>query len=192
MSRRPPLLSLAIQQRRYTIALPFISGNVLDIGCGRAMLANLLPSDAQYIGVDHNQLFLESSRRRHPHHQFYPADLEGQTLPEEIRCQRFDTIALMAVLEHLAQPLQILNQLAALLSHNGRVVATTPTPIGHHVHALGARLGLFYREAAADHKSRLSKHNLTHLFQAAGLRVAHYRQFEFGCNQLIIGELPTE
>jgi 2-polyprenyl-3-methyl-5-hydroxy-6-metoxy-1,4-benzoquinol methylase len=192
MSRRPPLLSHAIQRRRYAIALPFISGSVLDIGCGRASLAGLLPSGARYIGVDHNLSFLESSRKRHPHHQFYPADLESQILPDQIRGQSFDTITLMAVLEHLAQPTQILNQLGALLNQNGRVVATTPTPLGHRVHALGARLGLFYREAAADHKSRLNKGSLIQLFQAAGLRVSYYRQFEFGCNQLVIGELPTQ
>lgn len=190
MPRRPPLLSGRIQQRRYALALPYITGAVLDIGCGRASLADRLPTGVRYVGVDHNPAFLESARARHPQHQFYPADLEGPGLPREIGDQRFDTVTLMAVLEHLAQPALILNQLAALLAPGGRVVATTPTPLGHQVHALGAQAGLFYREAAADHKSRLDRRGLTALFERAGLRVIHYRQFELGCNQIIVGGLP--
>jgi SAM-dependent methyltransferase len=188
----PPLLSNTIRGRRYAIALPYITGHILDIGCGHAYLADLVPHREEYVGVDINPALLAHGQQRYPQYRFYATDLEAQPLPLEVAHQHFDTISLMALLEHLAQPGRILNQLAALLSPRGRVVATTPTPLGHHVHRLGAQLGLFYREAVEDHKSILDGAALKQLFQQAGLRVARYQQFEFGCNQLIVGELPTE
>ena len=189
---RPPLLSSAIRQRRYALALPFISGRILDIGCGQADLADFVPQREAYTGVDINPALLALGQQRYPEHQFYPADLEARELPPEITRQRFDTITLIALLEHLAEPARILNQLAALLAPGGQVVATTPTPLGHRVHRLGARAGLFYQEAAEDHKSILDRTALQRLFQSAGLRVARYQQFELSCNQLVIGALPAE
>jgi len=188
----PPLLSNTIRGRRYAMALPYISGRVLDIGCGQADLAGLIASRDEYIGLDINPALLASGEQRFPQHRFYAADLEACPLPAELAQQRFDTITLIALLEHMAQPARVLDQLAALLRPRGRVVATTPTPLGHRVHRLGAQLGLFYREAVEDHKSILDGAALKRLFQRAGLRVARYQQFELGCNQLIIGERATE
>jgi 2-polyprenyl-3-methyl-5-hydroxy-6-metoxy-1,4-benzoquinol methylase len=187
-----PLLSNIIRGRRYVMALPYITGHILDIGCGHAYLADLVPHREDYVGVDINPALLVYGEQRYPQYRFYTTDLETQALPPEVAHQRFDTISLIALLEHLSKPAHILNQLAALLGPQGRVVATTPTPLGHRVHRLGAQLGLFYREAAEDHKCVLDGAALKQLFQAAGLRVARYQQFEFGCNQLIVGELPTE
>jgi ubiquinone/menaquinone biosynthesis C-methylase UbiE len=174
------------------MALPYIAGQILDIGCGQADLAALIGQPAEYVGLDINPSLLAAGDRRFPQHRFYSADLEARLLPPEVAGRRFDTITLIALLEHLAQPARILDQLAALLGPRGRVVATTPTPLGHRVHRLGAQLGLFYREAVEDHKSILDGATLRQLFQRAGLRVAHYRQFELGCNQLIVGERAPE
>src|SRR5581483_10064345 len=146
----PPLLSNTIRGRRYAMALPYISGRVLDIGCGQADLAGLIASRDEYIGLDINPALLASGEQRFPQHRFYAADLEACPLPAELAQQRFDTITLIALLEHMAQPARVLDQLAALLRPRGRVVATTPTPLGHRVHRLGAQLGLFYREAVED------------------------------------------
>jgi len=188
----PPLLSNTIRRRRYGMALPYIAGRTLDIGCGQADLAALISQHEEYVGIDINPALLANGQQRYPQHRFYTADLEAQLLLPEVAQQRFDTITLIALLEHLARPTHLLNQLAALLSPRGRVVATTPTPLGHGVHRFGARLGLFYREAVEDHKSILNGATLKQLFRHAGLHVARYQQFEFGCNQLIVGELPTE
>ncbi len=188
----PPLMSNSIRGRRYAMALPYISGRILDIGCGQADLAGLLGPREEYVGLDINPALLATAEQRYPEHCFYNADLEAQPLPSELARQRFDTITLIALLEHMAQPARILDQLAALLSAGGRVVATTPTPLGHRVHRLGAQFGLFYREAVEDHKSILDGAALKQLFQRAGLRIARYQQFEFGCNQLIVGERAME
>ncbi|HYN87944.1 MAG TPA: class I SAM-dependent methyltransferase [Ardenticatenaceae bacterium] len=183
----PPLLSRWIQQRRYHAALPYISGAVLDVGCGHAYLAALLPPSHSYVGVDREPAFLRAAQARTPRAEFYQVDLESGTIPPEVSTRRFDTIVMTAVLEHLARPARALQQLVPLLAPGGRIVATTPTPFGHRVHRIGARLGLFYREAADDHKSILDASTLGSLFHAAGLHVVAYKQFELGCNQLIVG-----
>jgi hypothetical protein len=55
------------------------------------------------------------------------------------------------------------------------------------MHRLGSHLGCFHHEAVEDHKTILDRRSLTTLLQDAGLRVTVYRQFEAGCNQLVVG-----
>lgn len=182
----PPLLSAYIRQRRYTAVRPFLTDNMLDIGCGHAYLAELLPSLERYVGVDLSAPMLGEARVRFPQHQFLQLDLEREPLPPELLTRPFRTITLIALLEHLAQPERVLLHLAQALSPGGTLIATTPTPLGHRIHRLGAQAGMFYREAAEDHKSKLDRRSLTTMCEAAGLNVHIYRQFEFGCNQLVV------
>ena len=182
----PPLFSSYIRQRRYAAVLPFLSQDILDIGCGHAYLTELLPPLERYVGVDLSAAMLAAAQQRLPQHTFMQLDLEREPLPAALLAQPFRTILLVALLEHLAQPERVLAILAAALSPGGTLVATTPTPFGHRVHRLGAQAGMFYREAAEDHKSKLDRQSLTAICQAAGLKVQIYQQFEFGCNQLVV------
>lgn len=182
----PPLLSDYVRRRRYQAVLPFLSEEILDVGCGHAYLAGLLPPLRRYVGLDISEPLLGAARQRFPQYQFYQWDLERGGLPPELEAEGFSTICLIALLEHLAHPARLIATLATALAPGGRLVATTPTPLGHTVHALGARAGLFYREAAEDHKSRLDRQSLTASCEAAGLRVELHRPFELGCNQLLV------
>ncbi|WP_129629189.1 class I SAM-dependent methyltransferase [Candidatus Oscillochloris fontis] len=182
----PPLLSPYIRDRRYKIIQPFLSQNMLDVGCGNAYLLRTIPPVERYIGLDINEPMLNMGREYFPHHEFHICNLEGGNIPAHVYEQPVQTILLIALLEHLANPAQLITALEPALAPGGYLVATTPTPLGHTVHAMGARLGLFYKEAAEDHKSRLNQNHLRHMCQDAGLEVVMYRQFEFGCNQLIV------
>ncbi|MBC8163223.1 MAG: class I SAM-dependent methyltransferase [Roseiflexaceae bacterium] len=180
-----PLLSNYIRQRRYAVIRPFLSRDLLDIGCGHGQLASLLPLD-RYVGVDLSTPMLAAAQVRFPQHSFHQADLEAGPLPEDCYDQPFGTITLIALLEHLAHPEKVFANLSRALAPGGYLVATTPTPFGHRVHRLGAQAGLFYREAAEDHKSRLDQRALMLLCNQADLRVMRYQQFEWGCNQLLV------
>lgn len=186
-----PLLSNYIRQRRYTLALPYVGEAVLDIGCGSSAIAALLPSLRHYVGLDSHAALLKQARTTYPQHTFYLIDIEHEPLPAAVLNQTFDTVILTALLEHLANPQLILQQVADLLKPTGQVIATTPTPLGHRVHRLGAAMGLFYREAVEDHKSILDKVLLQALCSQAGLKMTVYKQFEFGCNQLVVAQPVT-
>lgn len=183
----PPLLSRTTQRQRYRSALPYLAGTVLDVGCGLAELADCVRHLDGYVGIDSHPGLLQLARQRHPQHHFYQLDLDCDPLPGELTLRRFETITMIAILEHLAHPQRSLERAAALLAPNGHLVATTPTPLGHRVHRAGAYVGLFYREAVDEHKTVLDGTALKRLFAAAGLRVVRYERFGFGCNQLIVG-----
>jgi len=183
-----PILSYAIQQRRYQAAVPFISRTVLDIGCGQANLPDFVPPLEMYVGLDVHVGCLQLAQKRYPQHQFYQLDLDRQFFPSELLDQRFQTITMMAILEHLAYPLHSVWQAAELLAPSGYLIVTTPTSLSHRVHQIGAYLGLFYREAVDEHKTVLDRDSLSWLFIAVGLEVVVYKKFQFGCNQLIVGK----
>ncbi|HEY1016463.1 MAG TPA: methyltransferase domain-containing protein [Herpetosiphonaceae bacterium] len=188
--RRLPLLSRYILVQRYAHIQPFLGRRVLDVGCSNAYLASLLPADAEYIGLDGSPALLEQGRRFHPGRRLVQLDLERDELPADIRDSRFDTVAMMALLEHLAAPAALVAALAPLLSPGGRLIITTPSPLGHRVHRAGAALGLFYHEAANDHRSMLSLAVLRGLAAAAGLEIEVCRTFALGCNQLLVARRP--
>ncbi len=183
---RKPLLSNYIRQQRYNMIQPYVSGSVLDVGCGQGYLLDAIPSIKHYVGIDNHPLFLEQAKTRYPKHEFYQIDLEYEIIPEPLQNQQFQTIIMLAILEHLTNPKPILQQLKPLLSNNGIIIITTPTPVGHKVHDFGSRLGLFYREAADDHKSIWNKQQIDSICKHTSLKQSIHQTFQFGCNQLSV------
>jgi len=149
---KKPVLSHVLQQRRYQLASPYISRTVLDVGCGQATLADYVPEIETYVGIDTHAGLLQLARQLYPQHCFYQIDLDQHTFPIELAGQQFETITMIALLEHLAHPQCAVQQACRLLTPNGYLVVTTPTPLGHRVHYVGASLGLFYQEAVDEYR----------------------------------------
>lgn len=170
------LLSAWLQRQRITVARPFIRSRVLDYGCGVGALAAVCHPD-RYVGIDEDQASLKIARRRFPGFRF------EESIP---RSERFDTITLLAVLEHVADPGGLLRSMKALLSGEGRLVATTPHPASRLLHAVGSAIGLFSRHAHRQHQQLLDYRALTALSAEAGLVIHEYRRFELGLNQLVV------
>lgn len=188
--RRMPLLSGYILSQRYARIQPFLGRRVLDVGCSNAHLSSLIPADAEYVGLDGSAVLLEQGRRFHPGRQLIQLDLERDELPAALLDAPFDTLVMMALLEHLERPAALIARLAPLLLPGGRLIATTPSPFGHRVHRVGAALGLFYHEAADDHKSILDLRALRDMASGAGLAPEVCRSFSWGCNQLLVARRP--
>ena len=163
-------------------ARPYLTGRVLDIGCGVGALAAHVPAGC-YIGVDIDADALAMARESQPNHTFL------ETLPSED--QRFDTIVLLAVIEHVASPDGFLRSLAARLSTEGvgRIVLTTPRPAADRIHTAGAAVGLFSSHASEEHETLLGRADLEQLAPACGLTLERYQRFLFGVNQLAVYQL---
>jgi SAM-dependent methyltransferase len=162
--------------------------HVLDLACNEGRLIDFLPDGAAYTGIDINDRALARARQLYPGREFLNADL-SQTLPDSLYGQ-FDVIVMLAFLEHIPQPADMLRVVAGALKSDGRIVITTPAPWGRQVHDMGAKLGLFSRQAAEEHETFLGRRTLDDIARGAGLRMSEFRYFLFGFNQLAIFQHP--
>jgi SAM-dependent methyltransferase len=178
-----PLLSGWLRRQRLKSIAPFVNGDVLDLGCGHAPANDLVPAGRRYVGVDVRSVFASAVEQCRPGAEFYVRDLERDALDLP---GRFDTILMIAIVEHLADPNRVLGQLPGYLAPGGRLLLTTPTPLGHLIHRTGAALGLFYRVAAQEHKSIFTAETLGQQLAKSGLCVADYGQFLLGGNQWFV------
>jgi len=174
-------LSPFLRQRRIAAAAPFLAGRVLDYGCGAGALADHIGPEL-YAGVETDVESLNRARREHPRHRFYhPVEFDGHG-------RAFDTIALLAVIEHIEDRAGFLRDLVRFLAPGGRVVLTTPHPLAGPIHGAGAKAGLFSREAGEEHGSLVGKKGMMRLAAEAGFIVTARRRFLLGLNQLFILE----
>lgn len=173
------LFSPYLRKQRIKAAKDFILGNVLDVGCGIGEVANLVSAD-YYFGVDIDDDSLMIARQRHPEHCFQYA------LPPTNMF--FDTIIVLAVIEHVSDPYVFFNQLVARLKRTvtSRIIISTPFPGLHWLHTIGAKLGLFSRHANDEHKFMLNRDQLLCLANKFDLKIISYKKFLFGANQLVV------
>lgn len=176
---RGGLLSPWLRRRRFAAASPHIRGRVLDVGCGVGALLDALGLEGRYVGVDRDREARALAEARHPGQPFL------DSLPAE---GPFDTVVALALLEHLEDPVGDLRAWRPLLAPGGRVVLTTPTALADRVHGVGAALGLFSREAHAEHQTLFDGPSLRAAAAEAGLCVALERRFLLGLNQLFVLE----
>jgi 2-polyprenyl-3-methyl-5-hydroxy-6-metoxy-1,4-benzoquinol methylase len=170
------ILTPFLYRQRVRAVLPHVRGVVLDHGCGVYSLAASVPPES-YLGVDIDDESLAVARRRHPQHRFEKEVPEGA---------RYDTVASMAVIEHVSDPADYLRHLSGFLGDGGRIVLTTPHPRMERVYAWGAKARLFSPRASEEHEHLLAPRALEACAERAGLRVAHYQTFLGGANQLAV------
>lgn len=188
---RPPyrldgLLTRPLIEARLAAVRPFLAegARLLDVGCG---LTGLPRRAGPYLGCDRSREILDENRRRHPDARFALWDVESEEVPDTIRAAGpFDVVLLLALLEHLAEPARAVARMAPLLSESGRLVVTTPSPLGRTPLEIGAAFGLLSRHAADEHEALLSWADLEAAGSAAGLRLVHHRRFLLGLNQVAV------
>jgi 2-polyprenyl-3-methyl-5-hydroxy-6-metoxy-1,4-benzoquinol methylase len=99
--------------------------NILDVGCGRGWLSNLLTQYGNVIGIEPVKSVVEYGKNLFP-------DLDLRVgVPQDLinkYTSHFDVIVCSEVIEHIQdeQKLSFLNNLKALLKPNGFLILTTP------------------------------------------------------------------
>jgi SAM-dependent methyltransferase len=180
------LLTRRVQRARLAVALPHVppGARLLDVGCGLTDLPARFPS---YVGCDRNPVVLSEMRRRHPAASFASWDVDVDEPPPEVLAGApYDAILMLAILEHLPSPSRALARAAALLAPGGRLVATTPHPLGRLPLEAGARIGLLSRHADEEHETLLDRAALERAAGSAELEVTAYARFLGGLNQLTV------
>jgi 2-polyprenyl-3-methyl-5-hydroxy-6-metoxy-1,4-benzoquinol methylase len=179
------LLSPYIKRQRLEMALPWIRGDVLELGCGLGdTLHKLEGKFNSYTGVDYRADLIAEMSRRHSAHRFLTRNLDDERLDTG---QQYDTILMLALLEHLYNIKHVMSEVKNSLRQDGNVVITTPTPLGNDiVHRAGASVGLFSRLAAEDHVTIYNRRRFEIMARDIGFSIANYKTFQFACNQLVI------
>jgi SAM-dependent methyltransferase len=121
-------LGMAWTEERIAAIVPYITGSVLDLGCGLGLIADRI-GDAEYLGVDFSEFAIAQCRAdvHNPNARFEVADLRKWKPPKQ-----FDTVLLVEVLEHVNNPAAI--AALALRSAKRRIIATAPRDMPGRAH----------------------------------------------------------
>lgn len=184
----PPLLTRFLQQQRFNMVYPYLKGDVLDLGCNTADIIERLNPSQFYTGIDSRPEVIEWLNENRKGYRFHMCNLDEDTLDLG---RTFDTLLMLAVIEHLKNPDNILQQLSRYLNPGGHLIITTPSMHGDRIHRVGARLGLFSPEAMQQHEHIYSPPEMKKRLGRNGFTVIHYHRFLLGGNQLFISR-PVE
>jgi len=159
---------------------------VLDLACGAGSLAQHLSAECQYFGVDRIR-FTSTAKTNAPSNcRLLEADLADADTPTRI-ADWMNTppqcITMLAFLEHLKDPASVVRKYATLLAPGGRILGTTPHPIGRRLHDSLARIYLCSADGAEEHEAFLGRDELTALASAVGAKLTKYDRFLYGLNQ---------
>jgi SAM-dependent methyltransferase len=155
---------------------------VLELGCGfrASQLVALEPRLQRGVGVDF-QINPQLSGRDNL--TFYQGTIE-ETLPK-LQSQTFDAVLLISVLEHLSDPLLVIESVRGLLKPPGVLLINVPTWRGKGLLEFFAfRLGLSPKTEMDDHKMYYDKRDLWPLLVRAGFKpsLIKLRYHKFGLN----------
>lgn len=152
---------------------------VCDIGCG--MSGNLLKTLSPYIikGIGFDKKVSSSDSEKI---ELRNLDIDKDIpLPaESVHC-----VTMLAVLEHLNYPQNILCECFRILKPSGILILTTPSPASKPLlEFLAFKIGLICKEEIVDHKTYFSKEELMNLFKVAGFNTKDVviRSFQLGFN----------
>ena len=182
---REPFLEPLLRSLRIRRVLPCIRRHakcrLLDIGCGweARFLRAVEPYIAAGVGVDFKAPQLTAGKLR----------TERLTLTDRLPFAdaSFEVITMLAVLEHLAQPEDILRDIRRILVPGGELVLTAPSKAAQPVlEFLAFRLGVVSREEIADHKAYYDRASLGVLLAAAEFTFKEHRYFQFGMNNFCV------
>jgi len=105
--------------------------------------------------------------------------------------QSVDAVFLLAVLEHLEKPEEILLEALKMLKINGNIVLTVPTPKAKPIlEFMAFKLHIINEDEIKEHKDYFDKNKIekliTKLNKKNTVELTYYKRFEFGVNSLIV------
>jgi len=108
----------------YFKARSYVSGQLLDIGCGEGRGIHYLRDEVlSYTGIDKNPEVLEVLKKQYPGNNF----LEMNIPPfEGFAGEKFDTVVSFQVIEHIDNDDLFIEEIHRVLSKNGLAILSTP------------------------------------------------------------------
>jgi len=96
--------------------------SLLDLACGDGLMTGMFAQKMdRVVGVDANGKILEQARKRHPEIEFHESLVEDLNLTE-----KFDTVTMLDLLEHVVDPIALLQKAASFLNDDGVLIIHVP------------------------------------------------------------------
>ena len=151
---------------------------VLDVGCASGYLAEALSArGCEVWGIDVNGAALEAAKTHCA--ETFAADLDVTPLSRILGDRKFDAIVFGDVLEHVRDPLEILESARRHLNASGYIVASIPN-VGHGAVRLALLSGRFeYQELGILDETHLrffTRKTIDELLLYAGFSIDELRQ----------------
>jgi SAM-dependent methyltransferase len=136
-------------------------GRALEMGCADGQMTDLISRDFEHTTViDGSKKFIDLNSEK----------LAGRKI-EFVHClfeefspmQKFDTIFLVHVLEHLRDPIEVLRKAANWLAPQGRILVHVPNSNSLHRH-IGVKMGLLKTNDSLNEQD---------------IKLGHYRVYDF-------------
>jgi len=100
------------------------TGKVLEIGCGVGGNVGLLSQSGHYRGIDMHKPAIDYCSEKYPQFEFQCTRVED--IPQEFNSNKFDSIYLLDVLEHIDDQVEILKSAQNYLTQSGKIFVTVP------------------------------------------------------------------
>jgi 2-polyprenyl-3-methyl-5-hydroxy-6-metoxy-1,4-benzoquinol methylase len=110
--------------KAYYEAMPFIKGDLLEVGCGEGRGVELLaPLASSYSAIDKIGDLLETIKTKHPEVRFYNMNVPPF---EGISSESYDTVVSFQVIEHIENDRAFLEEIHRVLKPSGKAIISTP------------------------------------------------------------------
>lgn len=169
-----------LRKKRQKISSKYCTGSILDFGSGDGSFSEYFEYN-MYVGYEPDHYSVTEAKKTYSNKKFISSI-------EEIEDLEIDTVAMIAVIEHLNDPEETIELLKKKFfdNQNGVFVITTPNKYFDKLHHFGANLGLFSQHAADEHNIMFNKKDLLVFAKNTNLEVIKFKRFLFGVNQLIV------
>lgn len=158
---------------------------VCDIGCGydASFLKKISYSIKQGIGLDKEvDNFEDSNLELKKIKVFKDIPINNETC---------DVVTLIAVIEHLDHPQEIMKEAFRILKERGKLILTTPTPLAKPIlEFLSFKLGLVDKNEISSHKNYFWTKDVKKMLLESGFKKEGVKNHFFECylNNLIIAQ----
>lgn len=141
-------LAHRINKNCATFILKYLKGTVLDIGCGEKPYEHIFQQNiSDYVGLEHPNTL----------HKNKKIDVFGDACTLPIKNSTIDCVVSFQVMEHVAEPNQMIAEIHRILKKDGVVAITAPFMWGIH-------------EAPYDYY-RYTRYGLEYLFKKHGFEI---------------------
>ncbi len=107
----------------YYAAKPYVSGKLLELGCGEGRGVDLLaPLAEEYTAIDKIHEVIDNLKHKHPEVDFR----QGVFPPLNFEDNTFDSVVSFQVIEHVKKDVQFLEEIHRVLKPGGVAIITTP------------------------------------------------------------------
>jgi|UniRef100_A0A7V3J9L6 ubiquinone/menaquinone biosynthesis C-methylase UbiE len=178
-------LDFFIQKMRAKLIEKYVpyDSYLLDLGCGLHPMALIMLESKikKAIGIDKEVPSRSFSKKI----DFLKADLENGLPFSE---GEFDCVLMLAVLEHLKFPKEVIEESYRVLKPGGKIIITIPTNFSQPILELLASLGIISKEEVFSHRHYFRINEVKNLLSRVHFKVILVKPYNLFLNALYVAE----